>query len=174
MQFNKLINSILKEEDEAPSREDRIKALDNLEVVAEPVKKKYYSPYENEFTFEEDFPWAKVSDYLQDATSNEDDFYLHGTATVGFSIVPGQRGGWTDPSWDPYPEVNDVEWSDDVKLLRTNAEGNLVEVTPESIGVELYDRIVNDLKAKAEKHAIEETEENGMELASDFNEPDHD
>jgi hypothetical protein len=31
MQFNKLINSILKEEDEAPSREDRIKALDNLE-----------------------------------------------------------------------------------------------------------------------------------------------
>ena len=31
MRFNKLINSILKEEDEAPSREDRIKALSNLE-----------------------------------------------------------------------------------------------------------------------------------------------
>ena len=31
MQFNKLINRYLKEEDEAPSREDRIKALSNLE-----------------------------------------------------------------------------------------------------------------------------------------------
>ena len=33
MQFNKLINRYLKEEDEAPSREDRIKALDNLEDI---------------------------------------------------------------------------------------------------------------------------------------------
>ena len=31
MKFNKLINRYLKEEDEAPSREDRIKALSNLE-----------------------------------------------------------------------------------------------------------------------------------------------
>jgi len=30
MQFNKLINSLLIEEDEMPSREDRIKAIDNL------------------------------------------------------------------------------------------------------------------------------------------------
>lgn len=173
MKFNKLINSILKEEEGAPSREDRIKAMDAL---AEPVMKKgLSSPYENEFTFEEDFPWAKVSDYLQDATSNEDDFYLHGTATVGFSIIPGQRGGWDDPSWDPYPEVDDVEWNDDEKLLRSDAEGNLVVVTPESIGHELYGRVVNDLKKKAEKHAIEETLENGMDIAnSDFDEPDFD
>ena len=172
MQFNKLINSILKEEDEVPTREDRIKALDNLERPevnqVNQVKKKHYSPYENEFTFEEDFPWAKVSDYLQDATSNEDDFYLHGTATVGFSIIPGQNGGWDDPSWEPYPEVDDVEWSDE-KLLRSDAEGNLVIVTPELIGHELYNQVVSDLKEKAEKNAIKETEENGMDIArNDF------
>jgi len=32
MQFNKLINRYLKEEEEAPTREDRIKALDNLDI----------------------------------------------------------------------------------------------------------------------------------------------
>ena len=168
MQFNKIVNSILGEE---VSREDRIKAL---KVLGEPVVKKHYSAYENEVTFEDDFPQAEVSKYLQDATSNEDLFILNGTATVGFDIEPGQNGGRDDPSWDPYPEINDVEW-DEVTLLRAKTDGSVDVVLPETIGEDLYNQIVKELKVEADKMACEETEARAMDIVGeDFNEPDFD
>jgi hypothetical protein len=166
MKFDDIINNILKEEE--LSREDRINAL---KVLGKPVTKKHYSAYENEVTFEDDFPQAEVSKYLQDATSNEDLFILNGTATVGFDIIPGQNGGWTDPSWDPYPEINDVEW-DEVRLLRAKSDGSIDVVLPETIGEDLYNQIIKDLTEEADKQACEETEAQAMNIASsDFDEP---
>jgi hypothetical protein len=169
MKFDDIINNILKEEE--ISREDRIKAL---KVLGEPVVKKHYSAYENDVTFEDDFPQADVSKYLQDATSNEDLFILNGTATVGFDIEPGQNGGRDDPSWDPYPEINDVEWSD-VTLLRAKSDGSVDVVLPETIGEDLYNQIVKELKVEADKQACEETEARAMDIVGDdFDEPDYD
>jgi len=169
MKFDDIINNILKEEDN--SREDRINALKNL---GKPEVKKYHSAYENEVAFEDDFPQTEVSKYLQDATSNEDVFILNGTATVGFDIEPGQNGGRDDPSWDPYPEINDVEWSD-VTLFRAKSDGSIDVVLPETIGEDLYNQIVKELKVEADKHACEETEAQAMDIAgNDFDEPDFD
>ena len=155
MQFDNLINSLLKEEE--LSREDRIKALKNMEIEALKNDKPHSSPYEHDITYEEDFPQVEVDKYIQDATSNEDLFILQGTVSVGYTIIPGQNGGRTDPSWGPYPEIEDLSWYN-VELIRYKPDGTSIVVNPYEIGVPLYKTIVRDLKQQAEPHAIKETE----------------
>jgi len=158
MQFDNIVNSILSE-DEA-TKTDKLAALKTLkdidvEVVAN--DKPHRSPYEYDIEYTEDFPQADVSDYVQDATSEEDLFIMRGTASVGYTIVPGQRGGWEDPSWDPYAETEGISWSG-VKLIRSKSDGTEVVVDPYVLGVDLYNRIIRDLKAQAKDSAFEEAD----------------
>ena len=71
MNFNKLINSILKEEDEAPSREDRIQALDNLEKLnnLEDRTEGWFTFY---FNYEDMYNVDAVREYVKANYSSKD------------------------------------------------------------------------------------------------------
>ena len=158
MQFDNIINSFLNEDE--VTKTDKIAALKSLKNIGTEViknDKPHNSPYDYDITYDEDFPQVDVDKYLQDATSGEDLFILHGTVSVGYTIVPGQRGGWDDPSWDPYPEIEGLSWYN-VELKRYKPDGTSVVVDPYVIGVDLYNEIIRELKQQAKSHAIEETE----------------
>lgn len=124
--------------------------------------------YEYEITYDEDFPYVYTKDVIPGDTTG-DYFYLNGNLTVKYDIMPGQDGGWDDPSYDPQVEIEGMTW-DSVKVLRTTESGE-VAVTPESIGTDLYEKIFKIMKAQGEKRAYEEVKKVGLEASADFNEP---
>jgi len=153
MNFDKIVKKLLKEEE--ASKEDKLNALSNIIKQAGGVSIGDDKPHRSPYEFDIEFPWngdetpsVKVSNYFRDA-SDEELFVIDGTVDVGYSIVPGQDGGWDDPSWDPYPEADTWRWYG-VSLIRYNPETDVhVTVPPQTIGPELYKEIIKELKVQA-------------------------
>ena len=79
--------------------------------------------------------------------SNNKSVTVEYEAEIYYSVDPGQNGGWTDPSWDPYLEEAYIETESFYKDLNNPENDEIFTITDDETGeqikfsqLSLYDR----------------------------------
>lgn len=123
--------------------------------------KESYDEYDIEVNYNEDFiDGILVKEILPEDQAGDDVFLLDASISMPFNVLPGVEDTRDAPGYAAEAEVTDVIFSNEKVYRYIQATDDYVEVTPESIGVEVYTLVLTKLKAMAEEKALKEAYEN--------------
>ena len=101
-----------------------------------------------------------VSEVLPNDPAGDDVFVLDALISMPYSLYKGEAQSWDSPGEDPYAEIDEVKFIDPKILRYSQANDNYTEVTPESVGQEVYTALMAKLQAQAEEPAIKDAYDN--------------
>jgi hypothetical protein len=106
------------------------------------------------------FEGILVKDILPNEPEGDDVFVLEADISMPYDISAGEEQSWDSPGEPPSAEITDVNFYNATVYRYVQATDEYTEVTPESIGQEVYNELLSKLKAKAEELAIKDAYDN--------------
>ena len=106
------------------------------------------------------FEGIPVKVILPEDSAGDDVFTLDASITMRFDIHSGEAQSWDSPGFDDEAEITDVRFDGATIYRYVQSTDEYVEVTPESIGEEVYAMLLSKLKAMAEELAVKDAYDN--------------
>jgi len=101
-----------------------------------------------------------VSEVLPNDPAGDDVFVLDGLIRMPYSLYKGEPQSWDSPGEQPHAEIDDVIF-DKPRILRySQVNDNYTEVTPESIGEDVYKALMSKLQDQAYEPAVNNAYDN--------------